>query len=126
MIDPNENGPRLTSRPVGAVSEETSLLHAEKYTLPQGDQQGGQVMSEKPEALRLVDDPTENKEMYLFMQAAELRRQHAEIERLTADNERLRGLIRHILGDRITPEAYLLFGKAWVDEAHAALRREET
>ena len=38
-----------------------------------------------------------------------------------ADNERLRGLIRHILGDRITPEAYLLYGKAWVDEAHAAL-----
>lgn len=46
MSDPNENGPRLTSRPVGAVSEETSLLHAEKYTLPQGDQQGGQDMTD--------------------------------------------------------------------------------
>lgn len=49
--------------------------------------------------------------------ATELRRQHAEIGRL-------RELVRHILGDRITPEAYLLFGKAWVDEAHATLRRE--
>jgi len=55
-----------------------------------------------------------------------------EIDRLTDENEalrrdaeRLRGLVRHILGDRITPEAYLLFGKAWVDEAHAALRRED-
>lgn len=47
-------------------------------------------------------------------------------EAVQAENERLRELVRHILGDRITPEAYLLFGKAWVDEAHAALRREET
>ena len=43
------------------------------------------------------------------------------VEHLRQENERLRGLIRHILGDRITPEAYLLYGKAWVDEAHAAL-----
>ena len=123
-------------------------------------------MSEKPVALRLAEQfdgglqpnhplyhcvgPTRDREA-----AAELRRQHAEIERLKADNERLqntkhyeapfgfvlnpdylvpelkaenerlRGLVRHILGDRITPEAYLLFGKAWVDEAHAALRKED-
>ena len=47
MSDTNENGPRLTSRPVGAVSEETSLLHAEKYTLTQGDQQGGEAVSDR-------------------------------------------------------------------------------
>jgi hypothetical protein len=46
VSDTNENGPRLTSRPVGAVSEETSLLHAEKYTLPQGDQEGGAAVSD--------------------------------------------------------------------------------
>ena len=79
-------------------------------------------MSEKPEALRLADKLSSYKlssgyASYCHKAAAELRRQHAE-------NERLRGLVRHILGDRITPEAYLLFGKAWVDEAHAALRRE--
>lgn len=49
----------------------------------------------------------------------------AMLRLLNEENERLRGLVRHILGDRITPEAYLLFGKAWVDEAHAALRRED-
>ena len=75
-------------------------------------------MSEIPEALRLADRMAEGTGLDTQWEAAkELRRQHA-------DNERLRGLVRHILGDRITPEAYLLFGKAWVDEAHAALRRE--
>ena len=58
--------------------------------------------------------------------AAELTILHLRVEALRLENERLRGLVRHILGDRITPEAYLLFGKAWVDEAHAALRRERT
>jgi len=47
VSDTNENGPRLTSRPVGAVSEETSLLHAEKYNLPQRDQQGGAAVSDR-------------------------------------------------------------------------------
>ena len=55
MSDTNENGPRLTSRPVGAVSEETSLLHAEKYTLTQGDQEGGAAVSDR-EAMKLALD----------------------------------------------------------------------
>lgn len=90
-------------------------------------------MNEKPEALRLVDDPTENKEMYLFMQAAELRRQHAE-------NERLRGLlsrtesaldvlaqticdVEEIVGVELTVKAEAVIELA--TEVRAALRREE-
>ena len=123
-------------------------------------------MSEKPEALEVAADlrgriarhPSSDTTRTLLVcddAARCLEKQHAEIERLhkenerlqntkhyeapfgfvlnpdylvpelKAENERLRGLVRHILGDRITPEAYLLFGKAWVDEAHAALRKED-
>lgn len=72
-------------------------------------------MNEKPEALA---------ERLAAGRLAMVEQLTDEVDTLRRENERLRELVRHILGDRITPEAYLLFGKAWVDEAHAALRRE--
>jgi hypothetical protein len=60
-------------------------------------------MSEKPEALRLAGMLQAQADRHIafiddfrYQAATELRRQHAEIERLTADNERLREALREI------------------------------
>lgn len=92
------------------LAEELYAFHAAKKEMPSA---GGQMLG--LERYRIV--ATGEAFSQILDAADKLIRQHAEIERL-------RELVRHILGDRITPEAYLLFGKAWVDEAHAALRRE--
>lgn len=78
-------------------------------------------MSEKPEALEVADGVEFCPQPYKHAAARLLRRQHAEIERLKADNERLREEVRVLR----------LYGNkdctAMADEAmkEAALRREE-
>ena len=91
-------------------------------------------MSEKPEALRLADllkthfwEGKCGRDEW-DAAATELRRQHAEIERLKADNERLRQKLRSIAEidfrnvDSIWARLLL---REVVDKAKAALRRED-
>ena len=79
-------------------------------------------MNEKPEALRLADAMWAGRLDYGIAGeiAAELRRLHAENERLTKKNERLREALQDIArqpeGDEDSAQAV----------AKAALRREET
>jgi hypothetical protein len=75
-------------------------------------------MSEKPEALRLADDFDRDAKRELFRYldldkaAAELRRQHAEIERLREENEEMEVLFKALQ-------------EAFARAKEAALRRED-
>jgi hypothetical protein len=73
----------------------------------------GMLQAQADRHIAFIDD-------FRYQAAIELRRQHAEIERLTAENERLRGLLTEAREDVECLGPGLL-----LDRIDAALRRED-